>query len=372
MSVTHPVEPLPFRAVYITGRDGPHPMHKALVEKTPLALGRRDAVLQSVTEQSPRWQQYLSWVVNGWVFPGRKDYDLFVLQGFLVSPMLMKWMRRITPEQRVVCHHVAEQLYFLQTGFYSKRTDWGMRQIIKGYDAHLCVGQEQTRLLREIAPKARVYNVYCTHISEDKYQRFTRLTPSLEEKRILFVGNIYGSWRVHYKGLDLLLEAFHLAVQRDPSLSLTLIGVHQEAYQRLTQGRYPPSTLGQIENIAFAQDLAPYFERHSLFLLPARGDAFPTVVLEAIASGVVPMLSEATGNKEVAAQIAPELVVPLDAAQLAQRLHWYFGLSPEARAALSARGRVVAENFTEEKGVARFREALLLISRDLKIPGAPP
>ena len=59
-------EPLPFRAVYITGRDGPHPMHKALVARTPLDLGRRDAVLQAVTEESPRWQQYLSWVVNGW------------------------------------------------------------------------------------------------------------------------------------------------------------------------------------------------------------------------------------------------------------------------------------------------------------------
>ena len=370
MSTPDRLEPLPFRAVYITGRDGPHPMHKALVDKTPLALGRRDAVLQSVTEESPKWQQYMSWVVNGWAFPGRRDYDLFVLQGFLVSPMLMKWMRRITPEQRVVCHHVAEQLYFLQTGFYSKRTDWGMRKIIQGYDAHICVGKEQTRLLTEIDPKARVYNVYCTHISEDKYQRFTRLTPGLEEKRILFVGNIYGTWRVHYKGLDLLLEAFHLAVQRDPALSLTLLGVHAEAYQRLTQGKYPPSTLNKIENVAFAKDLAPYFERHSLFLLPARGDAFPTVVLEAIAGGVVPMLSEATGNKEVAAEISSELVVPLDAAELARRIQWYFGLSPEARAALSARGRVVAENFTEEKGVTRFREALTQIYRDLKASSA--
>jgi hypothetical protein len=73
---------------------------------------------------------------------------------------------------------------------------------------------------------------------------------------------------------------------------------------------------------------------------------------------------------EVAARIAPDLVVPFDAAQLAQRLHWYFGLAPEARAALSARGRVVAENFTEEKGVTRFREALTQIYRDLNAPGS--
>jgi hypothetical protein len=50
-------EHLPFRAVYITGRDSPHPMYKALVANTPLDLGRRDAVLQSITEESPKWQQ---------------------------------------------------------------------------------------------------------------------------------------------------------------------------------------------------------------------------------------------------------------------------------------------------------------------------
>jgi glycosyltransferase involved in cell wall biosynthesis len=369
--VTNRIEPLPFRAVYITGRDGPHPMHQALVDKTPIPLGRRDAVLQSITEESPKWQQYVSWVVNGWVFPGRHDFELFVLQGFLISPMLMKWMRRITPAQRVVCHHVGEQLYFLQSGFYSRRTDWGMRKIIQGYDAHICVGREQTRLLKEIDPKARAYNVYCTHISEDKYQRFTQLTPGLEAQRILFVGNIYGTWRVHYKGLDLLLEAFHLALQKNPGLSLTLIGVHDEAYQRLTHEKYPASTLGKIERVAFAKDLAPYFASHSLFLLPGRGDAFPTVVLEALAGGVVPMVSEATGNKEVVAEVDPALVTPLDAPEIARRMQWYFALSPEARAALSARGRVLAENFTEALGVARFREALLQIARDLRLPGAP-
>jgi glycosyltransferase involved in cell wall biosynthesis len=366
VSSSNTIEPLPFRAVYLTGRMGPHPMHKALVEKTPIVLGRRDSYLQWVTEQSPKWQQYLGWVVNGWALPERKKYELFVLQGFLISPILMKWMRRITPQQYVVCHHVGEQLYFLQTGFYSKRTDWGMRHIIRGYDAHICVGKDQTRLLLEVDPSARVYNVYCTHIGADKYQRFTRLTPGLEEKSILFVGNIYSSWRVHYKGLDLLLESFYLARQKDPALSLTLIGVRDEDYQQLTKGRYPTSMLDKIKNVAFAEDLGPYFERHSLFLLPGRGDAFPTVVLESLAAGLVPMVSEATGNKEVAAEIAPELVIPLDAEELSKRILWYFELSPEVRAEFSRRSRVLAERFTEEKGISRFREALKQIYADLK------
>ena len=104
----------------------------------------------------PKYQQYLSWIANGWAFENRKQYDLFVLEGFQIPAMLMKWMGRLRADQKVVCHHTAEQLYFLQTGFYSRSTDWVMRRILRGYDAHICVGKEQTRLLREIVPDALV------------------------------------------------------------------------------------------------------------------------------------------------------------------------------------------------------------------------
>jgi glycosyltransferase involved in cell wall biosynthesis len=359
------MDPLPFRTVYVTSHVGPHPMHRALVRGVGADIARLDHFLRWIDVPRPKWQQYLSWLVNGWALPGREQWDLFVLEGFQIPAMLMKWMRRIAPSQKVICHHVGEQLYFMQTGFYSKSTDWGMRRIMRGYDAHIAVGEEQTRLVREVlgdAP-APVYTVYCTHVSADKYRRFTALQPGLESKRILFVGNIYGYWRIHYKGLDLLLDAFARA---SPELRLTLVGVHEPDYQRLT-APLPPSVVSRIELVKFAEDLAPYFATHALFLLPARGDAFPTVVLESAAAGVVPLVSEATGNKEVVERIAPELVAPLDAAEVARRIDRYFALPPEERQRLSARARAQAADFTEEKGVQRFREALLQIARDLGV-----
>jgi len=355
------------RTIYITSHIGPHPMHRALVAGVGADVGRVDYWLRSVDVERPRWQYYLSWMMNGWASPYRKDYDLYVLEGFQIPPMLMKWMRRVTPEQQVVCHHTAEQLYFLQTGFYSKKTDWMMRHVIKGYDAHICVGLEQTRLLNEVldgAP-ARVYNVYCTHVGAEKQRRFAQVNPALDSKRILFVGNIYGTWRMHYKGLDLLVDAFQLALASDPALTLTVIGAGDEDFSKL-MARVTPATQARIEQVRFADDLAPHFASHALLAQPARGDAFPTVVLESIAAGLPPILSEATGNKEVAAEIAPELVAPLDPAELARRLVWYFGLPPGARQAISDRGRQVATRFTEEKAIARFGEALGQIHRELR------
>ena len=267
---------LPFRTSYVTSHVGPHPMHRALVRGVDADVGRVDYWLRSIDVPRPRWQQYLSWLMNGWASPYRRDYDLFVLEGFQIPPMLMKWMRRIDSDQKVICHHTAEQLYFLQTGFYSKKTDWLMRRVIRDYDAHICVGDEQTRLLGEVLDghPAHVYNVRCTHIGADKYERFSAVTPALDGKRILFVGNIYGTWRVHYKGLDLLLDAFARAVALDPELSLTVIGTKWEDFRPLLKD-LDAAARARIELVPFAEDLSPQFARHALLLLPARGDAFP-------------------------------------------------------------------------------------------------
>jgi glycosyltransferase involved in cell wall biosynthesis len=365
---------MPFRTVYVTSHVGPHPMHRALVKGAEADVGRVDYWLRSIDRPRPKWQQYLSWLMNAWASPYRRDYQLFVLEGFQIPPMLMKWMRRIDRRrQKVVCHHTAEQLYFLQTGFYSKKTDWLMRRVIKDYDAHIVVGKEQTRLLHEVLDgrKANIYTVYCTHVGADKYRRFLEVAPALDEKRILFVGNIYGDWRVHYKGLDLLLDGFQLALASDPALSLTVIGTTADDFQRLV-ARLRPETRARVQLEPYAEDLSPHFSRHALLALTARGDAFPTVVLEGLAAGVPALLSEFTGNKEVAQAVAPELVAPLDAAEIARRILWYFGLEAPRRRALSAKCRTVAADFTEEKGVQRFREALLQIHRDLLAGGAAP
>jgi glycosyltransferase involved in cell wall biosynthesis len=374
MSAVPPAGALPFRTVYVTSHVGPHSMHRTLVDSVQAEIGRADHWLRWIDRPRPKWQQYASWLLNGWAFPNRQRYDLFVLEGFQMPPVFMKWMRRIRPDQKVICHHTGEQLYFLQTGFYSKKTDWLMRRIIKSYDAHICVGREQTRLLHEVLDghPAHVYTVYLAHVSEAKRRHYAGVTPDLGSKRILFVGGIYGGWRIQYKGLDLVIEAFHRALERDPELLLTLIGVTPEVFTQLTREHYPTRTIERIQVLTQASDLAPYFQSHALFLLPGRGDCFPTVVLEAMAAGMVPMVSEFTGNKEVVGEVSDHLVTPIEVGAIADRIGWYFQLDAAERETLSARSRQVASRFSEEAGVRNFRQALQQIHRDLAFspPGA--
>jgi glycosyltransferase involved in cell wall biosynthesis len=351
---------------YVTSHVGPHPMHRALVKAVDARVERLDHWLRWVDLERPKWQQYLSWVVNGLALPHASDYELIVVEGFQVPAAIMKWSRRLRPTQKIVCHHVGEQLYFLETGFYSPRTDWAMRRILAAYDAHLCVGLEQTRLLqRVLGPAKNIYTTYCTHISQPKWEQFTQLTPSLDSQRILFVGHIYSDWRLHYKGLDLLVRAFGELQSQFPKAALTVVGITTQVFERHFSTMLSPAARAKIEVVEHASDLGPLFETHSLFALPARGDAFPTVVLESLAAGLPALVSVDTGNKEVASEVSPDLVSELNSESLRAALARYLALPAATRVEFSQRARAVASGYTEARGTAAFRDALNSVYGDL-------
>ena len=60
-----------------------------------------------------------------------------------------------------------------------------------------------------------------------------------------------------------------------------------------------------LKFVGRCSDLAPVFATASVYLHPGRGDAFPLSVLEAMAAGLVPIVSEWTGAKEVVEQVDP-------------------------------------------------------------------
>jgi glycosyltransferase involved in cell wall biosynthesis len=341
-------------------------MHRALVSGVGAKVELLDRWLRWVDVPRPKWVQYLSWLVNGVAQPVA-PYDMIVLEGFQIPSVVTKLTGRLRHGKLLVCHHVGEQLYFLKNGFYSRSTAWIMRRTLELYDAHVCVGNEQTRLLNELIPdkKKVIYSAYCTHVSNEKAARFALLRPALDQKRILFVGNIYSEWRILYKGLDLVVAAFSALARSDSQVRLTLIGIAPEMFAQRFGASLSPEVASRIDVVKSQDDLAEPFGSHSVLVLPARGDAFPTVVLEAATAGLPPIVSTDTGNKEVAEAIDPTLVVPLEAEALAARFAAYFAMPPEERAALSERTRAVGQNFLEGRGVSEFSRVLRQIHHDL-------
>lgn len=135
---------------------------------------------------------------------------------------------------------------------------------------------------------------------------------------LLFTGSL-----IHRKGVDLLIEAFIEAAQKDPNLFLWLVGPKDrsenpsmdEDFVTLLQKKIAGAGLADRVilhgMIADRKRLAEAYQAADVFVFPSRKEGLPNVVLEAMACGMPVIVSDLPGLKSV---IKPEyngVVVPI-------------------------------------------------------------
>jgi glycosyltransferase involved in cell wall biosynthesis len=133
------------------------------------------------------------------------------------------------------------------------------------------------------------------------------------ENRVLFLGRL-----ITVKGVDMLLRAFALLLQRRPETTLLIVGTGPELKLLLSLSQ----ELGMAERVAFLGAITDPAQKSYLFrecavmAVPSvtnggESEGGPLVVLEALSAGLPVVSSNAVGSSErfVAAQ-DPRLVVP--------------------------------------------------------------
>jgi glycosyltransferase involved in cell wall biosynthesis len=174
---------------------------------------------------------------------------------------------------------------------------------------------------------------------------------------------------MHYKGLDLMVDAVAAALQRDSAIEFDVLGKWDQDVIDACLARVPEEARGHIHFRGEVRDIGESLERASLYLQCTRGDAFPTATLEAMTAGLVPIISEWTGTRQIVREVDPQLIVPLDPAEIAARIEWYFGLDPERRRELSRGCREAVAGYTQEAAIDHYQATFATICRDLGVPG---
>jgi glycosyltransferase involved in cell wall biosynthesis len=117
---------------------------------------------------------------------------------------------------------------------------------------------------------------------------------------------------VHQKGIDILLEAFARIADQAPEWRLSLIGDGPLRDELAALA----GALGIAERVAFHGHLASPLEhlrRSSVFVLPSRFEGMPNSLLEAMAAGLPPIVSDASpGPLEMVEDGRTGLVVPVE------------------------------------------------------------
>jgi glycosyltransferase involved in cell wall biosynthesis len=139
---------------------------------------------------------------------------------------------------------------------------------------------------------------------------------------ILYVGRIHET-----KGVDVLLDAMRLLVERRPTVRLSLIGgsfypqwrEQEERLKRLSD------EFGLTEHVRFLgvqppEQVAEAMRRSTLLVLPSRRETLGAVLIEALACGTPVVATRCGGPEDVVTESVGKLVPKEDPSSLAQAM----------------------------------------------------
>jgi len=168
---------------------------------------------------------------------------------------------------------------------------------------------------------------------------------------ILFVGSFSPE-----KNPDVLFEAWLSLFERGVRSTLVLVGATQGPYYEIDAGiadriKSKVAKRGVGESVVFveaADNIEHYFRAADVFALPTAREGLPNVLLEAMASGVPPVITRLEGVTDwiVTPGVTGELVAVVDSKDFADAIEGLLA-SPERREAMGAAARAhVAAHFS--------------------------
>lgn len=116
---------------------------------------------------------------------------------------------------------------------------------------------------------------------------------------VLFVGAL-----VERKGIDLLLKAWPTVVREHPRALLVMTGPPGDRESSIDDSTFAmamkglanaPECRGSVRFLGFRPDIERIFQAADIFVLPSRAEGFPSVVAEAMATGLPCILSNLPG-----------------------------------------------------------------------------
>ncbi len=355
------------KVAYIQGRPCAHPMHRKFAESVNATFHFVDFKMRWQDKNKFILYRIISWFVCAITFPLKRKYEIFLVDNLHFMPVIMKSFRLISKKQKIVAHLGSHTLYFIYTHRFSRFTEYLHIQALKRYDALICEGEMAEMLVKNILGEKtpKLYTVI-NGIPSNHFPKQQNITSIDNHKNILFIGQGPGQNRLWYKGLDLMLEAFSIALKEDSELTFTIVGDWEDKLKVELLNLYSIETQKAIHFIGNTEKLDIFLNKSSFYLHCARGEAYGLTVLIAMSYGIPPLISEWTGTKEVVEKVSKELISPLDAKIIANKINWFFGLTDTEKKKLSQKCMEIGQLYTEENAIQYFKKQFNQLEKDFQ------
>jgi glycosyltransferase involved in cell wall biosynthesis len=344
---------------FIHGRPAGHPLHAKYGAAITNRFDFEDPYIRWHDKDLPAIVRYFAWIINSFAFVSLKK-TVIITEGLRITLVLSRLLSfgRI----KLIALVDDESPYFICSNYYSqlskKVNSWAYNQ----YDGWICIGKMETELIKQIVVRHESIRTGFNGVSMPRMEKLLKQQYSPGSKRIVFIGNGPAKWRMWYKGVDLMLSAFSQLIKEGYDLYFDIGGEWDTEFLKkfydpeLCSGRL--RFFGKVDPVVF-------LEGASLYLHVARGEAWGISVNEAMASGIIPIVSVWTGSRECVEQVSPDLVVDINKEEIVKKIKWFIGLDSGLKNLYSQKCREVVTAYTEEKAIEKFKSCYGELSRTL-------
>ncbi|MES2785417.1 MAG: glycosyltransferase family 4 protein [Pseudomonadota bacterium] len=162
------------------------------------------------------------------------------------------------------------------------------------------------------------------------------------------------------KGVGEYVEAARIIKKRFPKAQFRLLGALASGNPSAIPEQQVQSWVdeGLVTYLGGTEDVRPYLAEADCVVLPSYREGVPRVLLEAAATGLPLITTDAPGCRDAVRHGVTGLICkPRDAMDLARAMNDFIALSDEQRAAMGRAGRAfVEENFDEQLVIDRYQQ----------------
>lgn len=345
------------KVAFIHGRPSGHPIHVSYAQLLNADFFYEDYFIKWLETDASKFKRYLSWLINAVFFPNKARYDVFFCECLRVPPLIMRVLRIMKSNQKMIALMADESLYFLDKNRYPKLTQYLIKLFLKKCDAIICIGDLQYELALKYTDSKLHYKIVKIYngIDVDYTMKLSDVKRIPEDTiRFLVIANLAADWRVWYKGVDIAIEAFCHIVENNKNAELYIVGEVDKGVKENLLTKISTELAPKIIFTGSVTDLIPVLNSTDICLHVSRGDAFPTSTIECLMAGIPVVVSKDTGTKSLLETIDTKFVVDVDVMQTVDAIQYFINLSDDKKKLLSEQCRKVSSKLNALDARADF------------------
>lgn len=350
---------------YLHGRPKAHALHERFAKALTNRFEFVDHKLRWQDKNKSIFYNLLSWIICAIMFPHKKITDIYLIDNLHFSPVLFKilFARR---KQKIVAHMGSHTLYFMKIGYFKKLNNAIHKWALKNYDGLIFEGQMAYEIAKSIiGNKMPKYKITFLGPPSERLNGLRKIRYNAHSKRILIVANGPTAFRMFYKGMDIMCQAFNLFNQKvGNSYELCVLGdwTEKEIKNRMLKG---VDNISKISFVGRVKNVIPYLKDCCLSIHCTRGDAFPTSTIEVMTAGVPVIVSEWTGTKEIVNQVDKRFISKIEIDDLASIISWFISLPDSEKMKFSSSFRKATTIYTEENAIEHYTNSFNALAKEI-------